>query len=116
MEAEICPLCSTVLVLREVAPCMACGHRKEELQHLQEGRHTYAEYCIFWPLSLVLCDYCQEHFASFNPVWFGPPGTADIDSDRMSLLRGVTPPSPPSFDWVCERCDGVREFLQFVKD
>ena len=112
MNAETCPLCSSTLVQHTVAPCMICGHQQEELQHLQEGRHTYAEYCIFWPLSLVLCDYCQEHFDFFNPEWFGLPRTADIEPDRVTLVRALIPPFSPAFERVWQQCSGDGRFLE----
>src|SRR5688572_17248489 len=83
MKAEQCPICFTTLEACEVAPCMDCGHVPQELEHLREGQHTYAEYRIFGPLSLVLCDFCQVDFDSYDPAYFGLPRTARIGFGKM---------------------------------
>jgi hypothetical protein len=113
MKPEQCPLCFSPLEAREVAPCMECGHDPEELRHFAEGKHTYAEYRIFGPLALVLCNFCQVDFDSCDPAYFGLPGTARIGFARMQFLRDVVPP-PHTFDKVCPECDHRLSYLQFV--
>lgn len=113
MSAEQCPLCFAPLETREVAPCMDCGHDPLELQHFAEGRHTYAEYRIFGPLSLVLCNFCQVDFGSYDPTCFGLPASARIGFERMSFIRHVDPPQR-TFDKVCLECHRRLSFLQFV--
>lgn len=113
MSPEQCPLCFSPLEAREVAPCMDCGHDPQELQHFAEGRHTYAEYCIFDSLSLVLCNFCQVDFGSYDPTYFGLPASARIGFQYMSFVRHVDPPQR-TFDKVCLECHRRLSFLQFV--
>lgn len=115
MSAEQCPLCSSPLEAREVAPCMDCGHDPVELQHFTEGKHTFAEYRIFGSLSLVLCDFCQVDFGSYDPTYFGLPATARIGFGHMSLIRDYQPPQQ-TFDKVCPECHRRLSFLQFVSN
>lgn len=113
MKAQQCPLCFSTLEAREVAPCMDCGHDPVELQHFAEGRHTYAEYRVFGPLSLVLCSFCQVDFGSYDPGYFGLPATAHIGFEHMSLIRNITP-QPHTFDKICPECCRRLSFLEFV--
>ena len=92
---------------------MDCGHDPVELQHFIEGKHTYAEYRIFGPHSLVLCNFCQVDFGSYDPTYFGLPPTARIGFEYMSFVRDVIPP-PHTFDKVCPQCHCRLGFLQFV--
>ncbi|MGV3661956.1 MAG: hypothetical protein ACO1TE_17360 [Prosthecobacter sp.] len=112
MNAQ-CPLCFATLETCEVAPCMDCGNDPQELQHCAEGKHTYAEYLIFGPLSLVLCDFCHVDFASYDPTYFGLPQKARVDPWDMSLVREVIP-CTPTFDKVCPECRRRLSFLEFV--
>ena len=113
MNAEQCPLCFSPLEAREVAPCMDCGHDPEELRHFAEGKHTYAEYRIFGPLSLVLCDFCQVDFDSYDPTYFGLATGTPIGFALMSFVRDIVPP-PHTFDKVCPECHRRLSFLHFV--
>lgn len=115
MNAEQCPLCFSSLEAHEVAPCMDCGHDPAELQHHAEGRHTYAEYCIFGSLSLTLCNFCQVDFGSYDPAFFGLPPSAHIGFEHMTFVRDWVPP-PHTFDKVCPECHRRLSFLQFVSD
>src|ERR1043165_629870 len=103
MKTEQCPLCFSPLEAREVGPCMDCGHDPDELQHFLEGKHTYAEYRIFGPLSLILCNFCQVDFGSYDPKYFGLHRTARIGFEHMSFVRDFVP-EPHTFDKVCPEC------------
>ena len=92
---------------------MDCGHDPVELQHFVEGKHTYAEYRIFGPLSLVLCNFCQADFGSYDPTYFGLPRTARIGLGHMTFVRDVTP-LPHTFDKFCPECHSRLSFLQFL--
>jgi len=92
---------------------MDCGHDPVELQHFAEHKHTYAEYRIFGPLSLVLCNFCQVDFRSYDPTYFGLAATARVGPDKMSFVRDFTPP-PHTFDKVCPECHRRLSFLAFV--
>ena len=113
MNPEQCPLCFTPLKVREVAPCMDCGHIPEELQQFVENQHTYAEYRIFGSLSLVLCNFCEVDFGSYDSAYFGAPPNARLGFEWMSLVRDITP-LPHTFDKVCPECHRRLAFLEFV--
>jgi hypothetical protein len=52
-----CPTCYAALETRDVAPCFDCGSDAAELDHLEQGQHTYTEVLAFWgsdhPLQLL---------------------------------------------------------------
>ena len=112
MRISHCPLCYGELETREVTPCMECGGEPIELQHLAEGRHTYAELRVFGELALVLCDFCQVDFGSRDPAFFGLPRHARIGFDKMQFLRDV--PATPGHDKYCPDCGLRLAFLKFV--
>jgi hypothetical protein len=114
MQATHCPLCFEPLEVRDVAPCMDCGHDPQEVEHARAGRHTYAEYRIFGELSLVLCDFCQVDFGSYDPTWFGlPRGTRIGFGERdWQLIRSVSPTTTRGR--CCAACGHRLSFLEFV--
>jgi hypothetical protein len=99
--------------VHEIAPCMDCGHDPQELRHFVEGRHTYSEYRVFDSLSLVLCNFCQVDFGSYDPTYFGLPESARIGFEHMDFVRDVVP-SMLSFGKVCPECHHRLDFLEFV--
>ena len=108
-----CPLCATELATINVAPCQECGHLPEEIEHALSGKHTYAEMRIFGNLNLILCDFCQVDFGSFQPEYFGLPHDANIDYGKMQLVREV----PEIFigqDKSCPQCNLRLKFVKFV--
>src|SRR5512142_2483401 len=81
-----CPICGTALQLREVAPCMDCGARAQEIQEWRMGLHKYAEYRVVG-LPLVLCDFCDADFPSYRPDYLGiPQPIADKDIEPVRPL------------------------------
>src|SRR5690348_10199500 len=65
-----CPICYAPLEVRDVATCWDCGADPAELGHLAEERHKYAEFLIF-DTAIILCDFCQVDFGSYDPSYFG---------------------------------------------
>jgi hypothetical protein len=114
MSETHCPLCYTELEVADVAPCMECGNLPEEIEHALAGKHTYAEMRIFDDLALVLCDFCQVDFGSFNPEIFGLPRDARIGYDKMQFLRDVEEIRIGK-DKVCPSCKYQLPFLKFVQ-
>ena len=92
---------------------MDCGHLPEELQHFAAGRHTFAEFRIFGELSLILCDFCQVDFGSYDPTYFGLPSTSKVGYEHMSLVCDIFPPAH-TFDKICPDCKRRLRFLEFV--
>ena len=69
---------------------------------------------IFGELTLVLCDFCQVDFGSFNPEFFGLPKDTRIGYEKMQFLRDVEG-ARISKDKVCPNCKYRLPFLKFVQ-
>lgn len=110
-----CPLCYTPLEVRDVAPCWTCGHRPEEIDHALSGRHTFAEMRVLGDLSMVLCDFCQVDFGSFDPQFFGLPKESKIGFERMQFVRSVEDIQIGK-DKYCPQCGYRLAFLNFVDE
>jgi hypothetical protein len=57
MAESHCPICASELEIRDVAPCFDCGWDPGELEHLADGKHTYAEVLAFG-IPIVVCNFC----------------------------------------------------------
>ncbi len=114
MQATHCPLCYEPLEVRDVSPCMDCGHDPTEVEHARTGRHTFAVYRIFGDLSLVLCDFCHVDFSSYDPTYFGLPRRTRIGLGERGwqFIRDV--PSTVTKDKCCAACAHRLPFLEFV--
>ena len=61
---------------------MECGGDDFELDHFKE--HNYTEYEIFFDQRLVLCDFCDVDFGSYDPTYFGFKKKRRLD---MTILK-----------------------------
>jgi len=114
MPEHLCPLCSTPLEILEVAPCADCGHFPEEINHFFRHQHTYHEMRLFGRFMLVLCDFCQVDFPSYDPSYFGLPNHANLEKFAdMELLRKIEDTSIQK-DFYCPHCQHRLVFLEFV--
>jgi hypothetical protein len=109
-----CPICYTELVVEDVTPCMECGNLAQEIEHTLAGKHTFAEMRIFDDLSLILCDFCQVDFGSFDPEYFGLEKGTNIGFHKMQFVRTVQPTIAK--DKICPACDRRLSFLKFVDE
>jgi hypothetical protein len=114
MNDTHCPICYTPLEVRDVAPCMDCGALPNEIEHALSGRHTYAEYRIFGDLTLVLCDFHQVDFGSYDPAYFGLPKNTRIGFQKMQYVRSVEEIRITK-DKYCPECDRRLAFLKFLE-
>lgn len=112
-EVTHCPLCFAQLEVRDVAPCAECGHNPDEIEHALAGMHTYAEMRIFGDLSVVLCNYCQLDFGSFDSIFFGVPDGKRIGYEHMQHVRDITDIQIGK-DKYCPDCYYRLAFLDFV--
>jgi hypothetical protein len=112
-----CPIGYEPLEVRDVAPCMECGARPNEIEHCLRGVHTYAELRIFGGLSLVLCNSCMVDFGSQDPRDFGLPSRARIGFDEMQVARSIDARiTKDKFCPKCERRLALLEFLASARD
>lgn len=114
MAEEYCPTCYTALEVKDVAPCMSCGVHEHEIEHALVGQHTYAEYCIFNKLSLVLCNLCWIDFGSRDPTYFGLPKGARIGPENLGFVRGVEKVFIGK-DKYCPACGSSLAWLKVVE-
>jgi hypothetical protein len=113
MQETNCPLCYGELEVRDVAPCDECGAVPQEIEHFAYGKHTYAEYEVFPPLKVTLCNFCDVDFGSYDPTFFGLPPKARIGYQYMRLIEPVRQPTL-SKDKYCPTCNLRLSFLRFV--
>lgn len=113
MQETHCPLCYSELRVRDVAPCHGCGGDPKEIEHFEQGMHSYKEYAVFPPLTLVLCNICDVDFGSFDPAFFGLSRGARIGFERMTLVGSVKD-ACVSKDKFCASCGYRLAFLRFV--
>jgi hypothetical protein len=114
MKETQCPLCYGDLEVHQVAPCDDCGCHPDELEHFRKGQHRYAKYEVFPGLSLVLCDFCDVDFGSYDPTFFGLPRGTPLGYGRMQLLQLLEQPKL-SQDKYCSQCERRLSFLRFVQ-
>jgi hypothetical protein len=113
VQASHCPICHGPLEVRDVAPCMDCGCEPSEIDEAKARAHTYAEYRIFGNLFLVLCNFCQVDFSSYDPTYFGLPLGKSVGIDRgWQFVREVQPFIAK--DKCCPQCRHRLPFLEFV--
>ena len=92
---------------------MDCGSIPREIDEARAGKHTYAEYRIFGELSLVLCNFCQADFSSYDPTFFGlPRGTRVGLESGWQFVRDVQPVI--TNDKCCAKCGYRLPFLEFI--
>jgi hypothetical protein len=113
MQETHCPFCYGALETRDVGPCDECGGSSLELEHFRQGIHTYAEYEVFPPLRLTLCNFCSVDFGSFDPAYFGLPPRTRIGYEKMRALEPVGAPAAGR-DKFCPTCGHRLRFLRFV--
>lgn len=107
----LCPICSTHLSKRDVAPCYDCGHEESELDECKRGEHDYNVFEL-WGYEIVLCDFCDVDFGSYYPEYWGlPPGP--LPEYPLNLLKPVVQPTITT-DLYCSSCDHRLAFLQIL--
>lgn len=119
MSESYCPICFTSLETREVAPCYDCGHDPEELVHLAERRHTYDELETLGA-RVILCNFCQSDFSSYDPTYFGLPRGTRIGRAHMQLVHFmILAPAPTSsvrnVSIGSRSCDSLRRPARWLR-
>ena len=111
MADSHCPLCFTELITKNVTPYMECGGDEMELDHYQ--KHQYREYKLSFEQRLVLCDFCDVDFGSFDPTYFGFPTGQKVGLEHFNFVRDVRDNSLRK-DKYCPSCQYRLSFLKFM--
>jgi len=106
-----CPLCYSKLLFKKVTPCDECGADDFELDHFKE--HKYHEYVLYHELRLVLCDFCDVDFGSYDPTYFGFEKGTRIGYEDFQLAREVTDIKMTEGKY-CPECSYNLPFLKFA--
>ena len=72
-----CPKCGEELEVVEVAPCDDCGWDPKEIEHFKNREHTYSEFEVYGS-KLVLCNFCDVDFSSYDPTLWGFPANSRV--------------------------------------
>jgi hypothetical protein len=104
-----CPECYTPLEIRDITPCHDCGWDPQEFSHYR--KHTYSEVRVLDTDGLVLCDFCEVDFGSYDPTYFGLPRKHRIGFPQH--LRSVTTIGIDK-DKYCPKCHKRLAFLKFL--
>lgn len=115
MPLDECPLCSSPLTGRNVAPCEQCGGEFESLDQFRTGEQTYHLVRVLNGKELVLCTGCMLNFGYIDPEFLGVPAGTPYGFESMEVLREITTPGARA-DQYCPECGYRLKFLRFVKD
>ena len=113
MKEKDCPLCETKLETRMVTPCMSCGSDKSELDHYEA--HIYCEYELYFGQRLILCNFCDVDFSSYNPTHFGFDSGKRLGLTDFAFVRDISDKSL-LLDQYCPTCNLRLPFLNFIKN
>jgi len=111
MSESHCPLCYSELESRQVTPCMECGGDSFEMDHYEE--HMYKKYELYFGMRLVLCDFCDVDFGSYDPTFFGFPANKRVGWEDFKFIKDIHDKSLAR-DKYCPHCKLRLPFLQFV--
>ena len=113
MAESNCPLCYTELIKKQVTPCMECGGDEMELNHFTE--HNYKEYEVFFGQKLILCNFCDVDFGSYDPTHFGFEKGKKIGYEYFDFVRDIMD-KDLKMDKYCPNCKCRLPFLKFVEN
>lgn len=110
-----CLLCYGDLETRDVAPCYVCGGLAEELDHLNQNRHTYAVYRFPNGTEMELCDTCYLDMASIGGEHWGLGREDQISTNHLALVRRDFSPRITR-DKYCPNCDARLAYLKALRE
>ncbi len=111
MAETNCPICNTVLIVKEVTPCMECGANEFERDHYQD--HEYAEYEVYFQQKLIFYDFCKIDFSSYDATFFGFHPTKTLGISDWAYIRSVQDKELRN-DKYCPNCQYRLSFLKFI--
>ncbi|WP_341900898.1 hypothetical protein [Fluviicola taffensis] len=110
---EQCPICYHELEVRDCAPCDDCGWDAKEINHLNQGIHTYTTYEVYNGLQLTLCNFCDVDFGSYRPEFFGFSNGKRIGFQNFAFVKELVDPQVTK-DKFCPKCSMRLKFLTFL--
>jgi len=112
MKDTNCPICDTKLAVKDATPCMECGIDDFELDHYKE--HEYNEYEVYFGQRLILCDFCDVDFGSYDPVYFGFKKGQNLGFNDWSFIKKIDNKELRQTKF-CPTCNYPLSFLKFVQ-
>ena len=90
---------------------MECGGDELELDHYQD--HDYSEYNTYFGQKLILCDFCELDFSSYDPTYFGFPLGKRLGLMDWEFIRNIRDKELRK-DKFCPKCEHRLPFLNFI--
>jgi hypothetical protein len=87
----------------------------QEMEHFQQGIHTYSVYEVYAGLKLTLCNFCSVDFGSYRPEYLGFSSGRRIQYSDLVFIKTLEHPVVEK-DKVCPSCGDRLAFLKFVYD
>lgn len=91
---------------------MECGSDEFELDHYKE--HSYNEYELYFGIRLILCDYCDVDFGSYDPTHLGFSKGTKIGYEDFKFVREIKD-KELKLDKYCLKCEHRLPFLKFIE-
>lgn len=82
------------------------------MEHFLSGKHTFSEVLAF-SVPIVLCDFCQADFGSYDPEYFNRPRGTKLGLEEFTFVRDVINAAPAK-DKFCPTCRRRLAFLRFL--
>lgn len=110
-----CPICNSVLILRETAPCYECGACKNEIVSFYKKYHDYYE-CTVFKEKAILCDFCYSDIDSYYPDFWGLEENSPLENNYpVNFIRKIdTNELKIESDFYCKECGYRLKFLKLV--
>jgi hypothetical protein len=110
-----CPICFADLETRDVAPCYMCGGLPNELEHLNQNRHSYAVYRFPTGTEMELCEICFLDMGSIGGEHWGLDRGNRITTNDLALVRQEFSPRAIR-DKYCPNCDARLAYLKALRE
>ncbi|NHF60361.1 hypothetical protein FK220_013485 [Flavobacteriaceae bacterium TP-CH-4] len=111
MKETNCPLDGTTLLLKRGTPCGEGGADDFELDHFEE--HRVHECVVYHGLKLVLGDFYDVDFGSYDPTYFGFEKRKRMGYEDFEWVREVTDTRRREGKY-CPECHYKMPLLTFV--
>ncbi|OGS87194.1 MAG: hypothetical protein A2724_06800 [Fluviicola sp. RIFCSPHIGHO2_01_FULL_43_53] len=91
---------------------MNCGGNSTKLNHYRTQKFT--EYEVYFDQRLILCDFCDVDFSSYDVTYFGFKKGKRIGLNDFNFVKEI-PNNELHFDHFCPKCLHRLSFLKFIK-